>query len=141
MSCAASQEPTCSGHNRRNIPTTRVFLASYCSGRKVQFFFANAAQIAHKVEPLVREAQPEVVAVDASGVIDMEFTAVKMFAQLAERQSQHGVQLWLIGMTPRVLAIVQRSPLGQLLGREGMHFNLEIAVARYLDDAAVRDQY
>ena len=103
-------------------------------------FFANAAQIAHKIEPLVREAQPKVVAVEASGVLDMEYTAVKMFAQLAKRQSQHGVQLWLIGMTPRVLAIIQRSPLGQLLGREGMHFNLEIAVARYLDDAAVRDQ-
>ena len=103
-------------------------------------FFANAAQIAHKIEPLVREAQPKVVAVEASGVLDMEYTAVKMFAQLAKRQSQHGVQLWLIGMTPRVLAIIQRSPLGQLLGREGMHFNLEIAVARYLDDGAVRDQ-
>jgi sulfate permease, SulP family len=103
-------------------------------------FFANAAQIAHKIEPLVRAAQPKVVAVEASGVLDMEYTAVKMFAQLAKRQSQHGVQLWLIGMTPRVLAIIQRSPLGQLLGREGMHFNLEIAVARYLDGAAVRDQ-
>jgi hypothetical protein len=67
----------------------------------------------------------------------MEYTAVKMFAQLAKRQSQHGVQLWLIGMTPRVLAIIQRSPLGQLRGREGMHFNLEIAVARYLDGAAI----
>ncbi len=103
-------------------------------------FFANAAQIAHKIEPLVRETQPKIVVVDASGVLDMEYTAVKMFAQLAKRQRQHGVQLWLIGMTPRVLAIVQRSPLGQLLGREGMHFNLEIAVARYLDDAAVRVQ-
>ena len=103
-------------------------------------FFANAAQLAHKIEPLVRETQPKIVVVDASGVLDMEYTAVKMFAQLAKRQSQHGVQLWLIGMTPRVLAIVQRSPLGQLLGREGMHFNLEIAVARYLDDAAVRVQ-
>ena len=103
-------------------------------------FFANAAQIAHKIEPLVREAQPKIVAVDASGVLDMEYTAVKMFAQLVKRQSQHGVQLWLIGMTPRVLAIVQRSPLGQLLGRERMHFNLEIAVTRYLDDPATRDQ-
>ena len=103
-------------------------------------FFANAVQIAHKIEPLVREAQPKVVAVEASGVLDMEYTALKMFAHLTKRQSQHGVQLWLIGMTPRVLAIVQRSPLGQLLGRERMHFNLEIAVARYLDDAAVRDQ-
>jgi len=103
-------------------------------------FFANAAQIAHKIEPLVREAQPQVVAVDASGVLDMEYTAVKMFAQLAKRQSQHGVELWLIGMTPRVLAIVQRSPLRELLERGGMHFNLEIAVARYLGDAAVRER-
>lgn len=70
----------------------------------------------------------------------MKYTALKMFAQVAKRQSQHGVQLWLIGMTPRVLAIVQRSPLGQLLRREGMHFNLEIAVAHYLGDAAVWDQ-
>ena len=103
-------------------------------------FFANAAQIAHKIEPLVREAQPKVVAVDASGVLDLEYTALKMFAQVAKRQSEDGVQLWLIGMTPRVLAIVQRSPLGQLLRREGMHFNLEIAVARYLGEAPVRDQ-
>ncbi len=97
-------------------------------------FFANAAQIAHKIEPLIRETQPKVVAVDASGVLDMEYTALKMFAQVAKGQSQRGVQLWLIGMTPRVLAIVQRSPLGQLLRNEGMHFNLEIAVAHYLNE-------
>ena len=103
-------------------------------------FFANAAQIAHKIEPLVREAQPKVVAIEASGVLDMEYTAVKMFTQLAKRQRQHGVQLWLIGMTPRVLAIIQRSPLGQVLGREGMHFNLEIAVTRYLNDELAREQ-
>jgi MFS superfamily sulfate permease-like transporter len=103
-------------------------------------FFANAEQIAHKIEPLIRETQPKVVAVDASGVLDVEYTALKMFAQVAKRQSQHGIQLWLIGMSPEVLAIVQRSPLGQMLRREGMHFNLEIAVARYLGDVVVRDQ-
>lgn len=103
-------------------------------------FFANAAQIAHKIEPLVRETQPKVVAVDASGVLDMEYTALKMFAQVAKRQRQDGVQLWLIGMNPGVLAVVQRSPLGQILRREAMHFNLEIAVRRYLRDELVREQ-
>ena len=102
-------------------------------------FFANAVHIAHRIEPLVREAQPRVVAVDASGVLDLEYTALKMFAGVAKRQSQHGTQLWLIGMTPGVLAIVQRSPLGQMLRREAMHFNLEIAVACYLSDELVRD--
>ena len=95
-------------------------------------FFANAAHIEHQIEPLIRRTQPTVVGLDASGVLDMEYTALKMFAQVAKRLSQHGVQLWLIGMNPRVLAIVQRSPLGQMLRREGMYFNLEIAVARFL---------
>lgn len=101
-------------------------------------FFANAAQLAHKIEPLIREMQPKVVAVDASGVLDMEYTALKMFAQVAKKQSEHGIQLWLIGMSPRVLAVVERSPLGHLLRREAMHFNLEIAVRRYLSDEVVR---
>jgi anti-anti-sigma factor len=95
-------------------------------------FFANAAQIAHKIEPLITEAQPRVVAVDLTAVLDMEYTALKMFAEATKRQRDRGVQVWLIGMNPGVLAIVQRSPLGKMLGREGMHFNLEIAVARYL---------
>ena len=98
-------------------------------------FFANAAQIAHKIDPLIKEAQPRIVAVDASGVLDLEYTALKMFAQFAERQSQHGVQLWLIGMNPEVLAVVQRSPLGQMLRRGGMYFNLEIAISNFLATA------
>ena len=98
-------------------------------------FFANAAHVAHQIEPLIRKTQPTVIAVDASGVLDMEYTALKIFAQVAKTQSQHGIQLWLTGMNPRVLAIVQRSPLGQMLRREGMFFNLEIAVARFLATA------
>jgi sulfate permease, SulP family len=103
-------------------------------------FFANAVHIAHRIEPLVREAHPKVVAIDASGVLDMEYTALKMFAQVAKSQTQHGIQLWLIGMSPEVFAIVQRSPLGKMLRREAMHFNLEIAVSRYLSDELVREQ-
>jgi hypothetical protein len=40
-------------------------------------------------------------------------------------------------MSPRVLAVVQRSPLGHILKREAMHFNLEIAVSRYLNNEVV----
>jgi MFS superfamily sulfate permease-like transporter len=103
-------------------------------------FFANAAHIAHKIEPLIRETQPKVVAVDASGVLDLEYTALKMFVHVAHKNAQRGVQLWLVGMNPGVLAIVQRSPLGQMLQGEGMHFNLEIAVARYLTVVAAPDR-
>jgi high affinity sulfate transporter 1 len=95
-------------------------------------FFVNAAQIAHKIEPLVMQAQPRVVAVDLSGVLDLEYTALKMFVEATRRQRDRGVQVWLVGMNPGVLAMVQKSPLKEMLGRQGMHFNLEIAVARYL---------
>jgi MFS superfamily sulfate permease-like transporter len=95
-------------------------------------FFANAAQIAHKIEPLIAEAQPRVLAVDLAAVLDLEYTALKMFADATRRQLDRGIQVWLVGMNPGVLAIVQRSPLGKMLGREAMHFNLEIAVAKYL---------
>lgn len=67
----------------------------------------------------------------------MEYTALKIFAQIAKNQSQHRIQLWLISMSPRVLAVVQRSPLGHILKREAMHFNLEIAVSRYLNNEVV----
>jgi hypothetical protein len=39
--------------------------------------------------------------------------------------------LWLVGLNPGVLAMVQRSSLGQTLGRERMLFNLEQAVGKY----------
>ena len=103
-------------------------------------FFANAAHIAHKIEPLVRKIRPKVVAVDASGVLDLEYTALKMFAEVAKKQTEHGIQLWLIGMTPGVLTLVQRSPLGQILRREAMHFNLEIAVKQYLSSESKGEQ-
>jgi len=70
----------------------------------------------------------------------MEYTALKMFAQGAESQRQPGIKLWLIGMSPGVLTIVQGPPLGQMLQRKAMHFNPEIAVGRYLSDEGEREQ-
>jgi len=43
------------------------------------------------------------------------------------------VSVWLVALTPNMLGMVQRSPLGATLGREGLHFNMETAVAHYLD--------
>jgi len=96
-----------------------------------RIFFANAGQIAHKIEPLVAEAKPRIVAVDLSGVPDVEYTALKRLTEAEERQRERGVALWLVGINPDVLQMIQRSPLGKVLGRESMHFNLEMAVAKY----------
>jgi len=97
-----------------------------------RIFFANAEHIAQKIRRLTGAMQPKVIAVDMSGVIDIEYTALRMLVYGERRQREEGRQLWLVGMNPGVLAMIQRSALGEVLGREGMYFNLEIAVAKYL---------
>ena len=58
-----------------------------------------------------------------------------MLTEGEQRGREHGVRLWLVGMNPRVLGVVQRSQLGQALGPAGMLYNLEIAVGKYLATA------
>jgi high affinity sulfate transporter 1 len=96
-----------------------------------RLFFANAERIGQKVRELAAEAKPKVVALDLSAVFDLEYTALKMLTEGEKRVREDGVELWLVGLTPAVLAVVQRSPLGSALGRERMIFNLEVAVERY----------
>jgi len=99
-------------------------------------FFANAEHIADKVRLLIEEAQPKVVAIHLRGVPDLEYTALKMLTEGEKRQRERGIRLWLVGVNPHVLEVIQRSQLGDALGPDAMHFNLEIAVAKYLGAVA-----
>ena len=94
-------------------------------------FFANAERIGQKAQAFIAEAAPKVVALDLSAVFDLEYTALKMLTEGEKRNREQGIELWLVGLNPEVLAMVQRSPLGQTLGRERMFFNLEMAMERY----------
>jgi sulfate permease, SulP family len=94
-------------------------------------FFANAERIGEKMRPLVAEAKPRVVALDLSGVPDLEYTALKALTEAEKRQREQGVRLWLVGLNPEVLRVVQNSELGETLGRERMFFNLEQAVDKF----------
>jgi MFS superfamily sulfate permease-like transporter len=94
-------------------------------------YFANAARIGEKILPLVEEAKPRVVALDMSGVFDLEYTALKALTEAEQRLREAGVSIWLVGLNPEVLTVVNRSPLGKTLGPERMHQNLEIAVQKY----------
>ena len=96
-----------------------------------RIYFVNAELIGQKIRILVDEMNPKVVALDLSNVPDFEYTALKMLAEGAKRVQEEGIALWLVGLNPGVLAMVQRSPLGTVLGSDGMQFNLEMAVAKY----------
>jgi sulfate permease, SulP family len=104
-----------------------------------RLFFANAEHIAEKMRRLIDEAKPEVVALDFSGVPDLEYTALKALSEGEKRQRERQVFLWLVGLNPGVLQVVQKSSLGDVLGREAMHFNLEVAVRKYLERHNLED--
>jgi len=97
-----------------------------------RMFFFNVEHIAEQIRPLIDTARPAVIMLDLSAVPDLEYTALRMLAAAEERHRARGVQLWLVGLNPGVLAVIQRSPLGSILGRERMRFTLEVAVAGYL---------
>jgi len=96
-----------------------------------RIFFANAERLGEKMRAQIAAAKPTVVALHLRGVFDLEYTALKMLTEGEARLRANGVLLWLVGLNPGVLAMVQHSPLGQTLGRERMFFNLEQAVTAY----------
>jgi hypothetical protein len=53
-----------------------------------------------------------------------------MLTEGEKKLRDQGISLWLAGLTPNVLEMVQRSTLGETLGRERMHFDLEEAVRK-----------
>jgi len=101
-------------------------------------FFANAEHIGQRIRILLNQSKPKVVVFDFSNVPDLEYTALTMLTEAEKRHRGSGVLLWLAGLGPEVLDMVHRSPLGKVLGREAMHFNLELAVTKYLTLPATR---
>jgi high affinity sulfate transporter 1 len=97
-----------------------------------RIFFVNAQRVGQKIRALIDAEKPKVVALDLSGVFDFEYSALKMLAEGEKRYREQGVMLWLVGMTPRVYAMVRKSGLGATLGEERMILSREQALARYL---------
>jgi high affinity sulfate transporter 1 len=94
-------------------------------------FFANAPGIGEKMMTLVEAAKPSVVVLDCSAVPDLEYTALKMLIEGEEKLRSRGIALWLAALNPDPLTMVKQSSLWERLGRQGMLFNLQVAVDRY----------
>ena len=94
-------------------------------------FFANAQGIGDKIWPLIHQAKPSVILMDCSAVMDIEYTALKMLSEAEQSLRHGGITLWLAALNPDVFTVIQRTTLGQTLGRERMFFNLQIAVEHY----------
>jgi SulP family sulfate permease len=94
-------------------------------------YFANAPRLGQKLWELQNEFAPRVLVLDLSAVPLLEYTALRGLMDGEEKMHDLGTTLWLVGLNHDVLEVVQRSGLGERLGRERMFFTLEQAVERY----------
>ena len=93
--------------------------------------FASAPQVGEKMWPMIRESRPRVLIFECSGIPDFEYTALRALIAVEEKLRAEGITLWLSALNPEALRVVERSPLGNTLGRERMFFNLREAVKAY----------
>jgi anti-anti-sigma regulatory factor len=94
--------------------------------------------VQEKALALIRREQPRVIVLDCSAIPDIEYTALKKFAEIEERLRESGIMLWLAALNPEPLRTIQQSSLGETLGRERMFFTLEQAVEAYV--AGTKDE-
>jgi high affinity sulfate transporter 1 len=90
-------------------------------------FFLNAQRIGDKLVALLVKHSPTVLVIDCSAIIDLEYTALKALTEAEERLRAEGTLVCLAALNPEARRVVERSPLGKILGRERMFFNLEHA--------------
>jgi len=115
----------------REHPEDEVFPGLLLLKTEGMIHFANVQRLFDLLSPLIAEDHPRVIVLDCSAIADLEYTALKRLTEAESRLQQSGISLWLAGLNPEPLQLVQNSALGKNLGRSRMYFNLEQAVIRY----------
>jgi high affinity sulfate transporter 1 len=96
-----------------------------------QLNFASSPRALEKMRALILERQPQVVILECSAIPDFEYTALQRLATGEEKLREAGILLWLAGLNPVPLSTIQRSPLGDTLGEEGIYLDIIEAVKTY----------
>ncbi len=96
-----------------------------------RLYFVNAQYVAERIDALVTQYKPRVLAVDMSRVPDIEYSAVQALMEGEKRATEKGATVWLVGLNPDALETVRHAGLDQRLGRERMLFSARAAIEHY----------
>jgi SulP family sulfate permease len=102
--------------------------------------FANARRIGDEMWRFVHEFKPRVVALDLRAVPDLEYTALAALIEARQRLHSLGISLWFVAATPRVLAVLRRSPLAEAFDAGHAFPKLAQAVEAYGRDVTATRQ-
>lgn len=101
-----------------------------------RLFFVNAQQVGDKVQALVAQYKPRVLALDMSRVFDIEYSALQMLIERESRATAAGATVWLAGLSPSVKESIRSSGLADRLGKERMFFNTRAVIQHYQEHFA-----
>ena len=104
-----------------------------------RLFFVNEQYVAERIDALVKEYRPTVLALDMSRVPDIEYSALQALMEREKRSTDAGIVVWLAGLNPGTLAAVRRAGWDARLGRERLMFNARQAIDHYLAHRAMTD--
>ena len=94
-------------------------------------YFGNAPRIGERVWARVHDARPAVLALDMSAVLDLEYTALMSLTAAEEKLRRAGTTLWLVALNSAVREVIDRAPLGRVLGPDRIFPSLSHAVAAF----------
>ncbi len=98
-----------------------------------RLFFANVQQVADQIQAFVAEYKPKVLALDMSGVFDIEYSALQTMIESERRVTDQGITVWLAGLNSDVLDYLRASGFADKLGRERLFFSMNAALQRHLE--------
>jgi len=103
-----------------------------------RLFFVNEQYVGQRIDDLIRQHQPRVIAIDMSRVSDIEYSALQELMEREKRATDAGIVVWFAAMNPSVLEVVRRVGFDARLGRERLLFNAREVIHRYqaLQDAS-----
>jgi len=96
-----------------------------------RLFFVNEQYVADRIEALVAEHRPRVLALDMSRVPDVEYSALQALMEREKRFADRGVAVWIAGLNPGTLEVVRRAGFDARLGRERLLFNAREVIQHY----------
>ena len=96
-----------------------------------RLYFVNAQNVAEKIDALVMQYKPRVLALDMSRVQDIEYSALQAMMDGETRATGRGAIVWLAGLNPGVLEVVRNSGLAERLGSERLLFNARAVIERF----------
>ncbi len=95
---------------------------------EARLMFTNAENAGDKMRMLVEQAQPRVIVLECSAILDVEYTALVALTEAEQRLHERGVDLWLAGVNPGLLPVLARSPLKAAKDPNRLFVNLHKAL-------------